>query len=77
MRRSRRPEIMADAAHAILTRPSREFSGRFMIDDDMLALEGVTDFSNYAYDPAVELMPDIFIDPGAPLPPGSVWGPQA
>ena len=77
MRRSRRPEIMADAAHAILTRPSREFSGRFMIDDDMLALDGVTDFSGYAYDPTAELMPDIFIDPGAPLPPGSQWGPQA
>ena len=77
MRRSRRPEIMADAAHAILTRPSREFSGRFMIDDDMLALDGVTDFSGYANDQASALMPDIFIDPDAPLPPGSQWGPQA
>ena len=77
MRRSRRPEIMADAAHAILKRPSREFSGRFMIDDDMLALEGVTDFSGYANDPRSELMPDIFIDPDAPLPSGSQWGPQA
>lgn len=73
MRRSRRPEIMADAAHAILSRPSREFSGRFMIDDDMLALDGVTDFSVYANDPAVELMPDIFVDPEAPLPPGGQW----
>lgn len=76
MRRSRRPEIMADAAHAILTRPSREFTGRFMIDDEMLALDGVRDFSAYANDPAAELMPDIFIDPSAPMPPGSEWTPQ-
>ena len=73
MRRSRRPEIMADAAHAILTRPAREFTGQFMIDDDMLSLDGVTDFDGYAYDPDAELMPDIFVDPTAPLPPGSRW----
>ena len=73
MRRSRRPEIMADAAHAILTRPSREFNGRFMIDDDMLALDGVHDFRVYSVEPGAELMPDIFIDPTAPLPAGSQW----
>ena len=73
MRRSRRPEIMADAAHAILTRPSREFNGRFMIDDDMLALDGVRDFRVYSVEPGAELMPDIFIDPTAPLPAGSQW----
>lgn len=73
MRRSRRPEIMADAAHAILTRPSREFNGRFMIDDDMLALDGVHDFRVYSVEPGAELTPDIFIDPTAPLPAGSQW----
>ena len=76
MRRSRRPEVMADAAHAILTRPSREFTGRFMIDDDMLALDGVSDFSAYANDSTAELMPDIFVDPDAPMPPGSRWAQQ-
>jgi citronellol/citronellal dehydrogenase len=45
--KSRTPEIMADAAHAILTKPSREVSGNFFIDDEVLAAEGVTDFSKY------------------------------
>jgi citronellol/citronellal dehydrogenase len=45
--RSRTPEIMADAAHAILTKPSREVSGNFFIDDEVLAAEGVTDFAKY------------------------------
>src|SRR5699024_866485 len=45
--RSRTPEIMADAAHAILTKPSRKLTGRFLIDDEVLAAEGVTDFSRY------------------------------
>ncbi|MDN5759823.1 MAG: NAD(P)-dependent oxidoreductase, partial [Tomitella sp.] len=40
--RSRTPEIMADAAHAVLTRDPRECSGRFLIDDEVLAEEGVT-----------------------------------
>ncbi|WP_370942439.1 SDR family oxidoreductase [Amycolatopsis sp. cg5] len=45
--RSRTPEIMADAAHVILTKPSREVTGRFFIDDEVLAAEGVTDFAKY------------------------------
>jgi len=45
--RSRTPQIMADAAHAILTKPSREVTGNFFIDDEVLAAEGVTDFSKY------------------------------
>ena len=48
IRRCRRPEIMADAAHAILLRDSRDCTGRFFIDDEVLAEEGVTDFSRYA-----------------------------
>ncbi len=58
----RRPAIVADAAHAILTRPSREFSGRFCIDEDVLRDAGVTDFSAYAVDPNVAPAPDIFVE---------------
>jgi citronellol/citronellal dehydrogenase len=61
MRGSRKPSIMGDAAHAILTRPSREFTGRFCIDDDVLAAEGKTDFGEYAMDPNAQLLPDYFI----------------
>jgi citronellol/citronellal dehydrogenase len=57
----RKPEIVADAAHAILTRPSREFTGRFCIDEDVLREEGVTDFSRYAVDPAQTPALDIFV----------------
>ncbi|MBO9663188.1 NAD(P)-dependent oxidoreductase [Dokdonella sp.] len=45
---SRSPEIVADAAYAILTKPSREVTGHFFIDEDVLRAEGVTDFSIYA-----------------------------
>ncbi len=61
MRGSRRPEIMADAAYAILTKPSREFTGRFCIDEDLLRSEGVTDFAKYDSVPGAELIPDGFI----------------
>jgi citronellol/citronellal dehydrogenase len=62
-RRSRTPEIMADAAHVILTRPSRDFSGNFCIDDEVLASADVTDLSAYAVDPTAELSPDFFVEP--------------
>ena len=62
MRRSRRPEIVADAAHAILSRPARSCSGNFFIDEDVLRSEGVTDFSQYtAGGRDDELMPDFFL----------------
>jgi citronellol/citronellal dehydrogenase len=61
IRRSRKPEIMADAAHAILTRPGRECTGNFFIDEEVLRSEGVNDFTPYAMDPAAELMPDLFL----------------
>jgi citronellol/citronellal dehydrogenase len=60
MRRSRSPEIMADAAHAIFTRPSREATGNFYIDDEVLSEEGVTDLSRYAYADG-ELTQDLFL----------------
>ena len=63
MRRSRRPEIVADAAHAILVRPSRQTTGNFYLVEDVLAAEGVTDFSVYGFaGPEADLQPDIFID---------------
>jgi citronellol/citronellal dehydrogenase len=63
-RRTRKAAIMADAAHAVLTRPSRACTGRFFIDDEVLAEAGVTDFSGYLPDGAREddLMPDFFLD---------------
>jgi citronellol/citronellal dehydrogenase len=59
--RARRPEIVADAAHAILTRPSRETTGRFFLDEDVLRAAGVSDFERYAVTPGAELAPDFFL----------------
>ncbi|WP_163990975.1 SDR family oxidoreductase [Pyxidicoccus caerfyrddinensis] len=58
---SRSPDIMADAAYAILTKPSREFTGNFCIDEEVLRGVGVTDFSKYQMVPGAELFPDYFI----------------
>jgi citronellol/citronellal dehydrogenase len=60
--RSRRPEIVADAAHHILTRPARETTGNFFIDDEVLADAGVTDLSVYAYEPDADLQVDLFLE---------------
>ncbi len=62
LRNGRRPEIIADAAHAVLTRPASGFSGQFLIDDDVLAQAGITDLSAYAMDPSAPLLPDLFLD---------------
>jgi citronellol/citronellal dehydrogenase len=62
-RRSRKPEIMGDAAHIILTKPSRDFTGNFCIDDEILESAGVGDLSVYAVDPSAELAPDFFVEP--------------
>jgi citronellol/citronellal dehydrogenase len=63
MKRARRPEIMGDAARAILVRRAREYTGNFFIDDDVLREEGVTDFARYRYGDATEedLAPDFFL----------------
>jgi Dehydrogenases with different specificities (related to short-chain alcohol dehydrogenases) len=58
----RTPEIMADAAHVVLTRPAAGFTGRFLIDEEVLAEAGVTDFTRYAVDPSQPLLPDLFLD---------------
>jgi citronellol/citronellal dehydrogenase len=61
VRGSRKPEIMADAAWYILNRPSRETTGNFFVDDEVLAAEGITDLDGYAVDPSAELLPDFFV----------------
>lgn len=58
---SRKPEIMADAAHIILTRNSADCSGNFFIDELVLRDEGVTNFDAYAHDPASPLAADFFV----------------
>jgi len=63
MAKSRKPEIVADAAHVILTRDSREYTANLALVEDVLAQEGVTDLSQYSYggDDA-ELQADLFVD---------------
>jgi citronellol/citronellal dehydrogenase len=57
----RTPEIMADAAHAVLVRDSRCCTGTFYIDEDVLREAGVTDFEKYAVKPGEPLLPDLFL----------------
>ncbi len=61
-RRCRKPEILADAAHVILTNDSRSFTGRFCIDEEVLRAAGVTDFSVYRHEGVAEedLLSDLF-----------------
>ena len=70
MRRSRKPEIVADAAHVILNRPARECTGQFFIDDSVLYEAGVRDFAVYSVEPGGRLLADLFIDRSASAPPG-------
>jgi len=60
--RCRRPEIVADAAQAILVKPARGFSGNFLIDEDVLREAGMNDFSAYAVDPSKPPLADLFLD---------------
>jgi citronellol/citronellal dehydrogenase len=62
-RRCRKPEIVADAAHVILTQDCRSFTGRFCIDEDLLRSAGVSDFSRYRHEGVAEeeLLPDFFL----------------
>jgi citronellol/citronellal dehydrogenase len=59
---ARKPEIVADAAHWIVSQPARECSGNFFIDDEVLARAGVTDLDGYAVEPGHELLGDFFLD---------------
>jgi citronellol/citronellal dehydrogenase len=63
MKRSRKPEIYADAAYAILTRPSGEYTGNLALCEDVLAEEGVTDLTGYSYAGSdAELQVDLYVD---------------
>jgi citronellol/citronellal dehydrogenase len=57
----RTPEIVADAAHALLVRPARDTTGRFAIDDEVLAEAGVSNLDRYAVQPGQPLLPDLFL----------------
>jgi citronellol/citronellal dehydrogenase len=58
---SRKPEIMADAAYAVLTRDSRSCTGNFFIDEEVLMAEGVTDLELYSVTPGSKLLDDFFV----------------
>ena len=62
MRASRKPAIMADAAHAIFNRESRRHTGNFYIDEAVLREEGIADFADYAVAPGTPPYPDLFLD---------------
>jgi citronellol/citronellal dehydrogenase len=70
MRASRKPEIMGDAAYVIFTKPAREFTGQFCIDDKVLYASGVRDFEPYRVDPSVALASDFFVPDDDVPPPG-------
>ena len=70
LRHCRTVEIMADAAHAIFEKPSRSFTGNFLIDDTFLYAEGERDFDKYRVDKSVPLMRDFFVPDDVPPPPG-------
>ena len=58
----RTPDILADAAHVILTSDAAQATGHFYIDEEVLSSAGVTDFSRYAVQPGSPLIPDLFVD---------------
>lgn len=59
---SRKPSIVADAAHAIFTSNSREVTGHFFIDEILLRERGVTDFKPYSLIPGAQLFPDLYVE---------------
>ena len=61
LRASRKPAIVADAAHRILTRASRECSGNFFVDEEVLRAAGTEDFGQYAMAPGAPLHGDLFL----------------
>ena len=63
LNKTRKPEILSDAAHIVLTSDARTTSGNFFIDDALLQQHGVTDFDRYAVVPGTkDLIPDFFVD---------------
>jgi citronellol/citronellal dehydrogenase len=59
--RSRRPEILADAAHWILSQPASDCTGNLFLDEEVLSKAGITDFTPYAVNPGGELQRDLFV----------------
>jgi citronellol/citronellal dehydrogenase len=68
--KARKPDILADAACLIFERPAREFTGRFLIDDNFLVESGISDFDRYRVDPTQPLAPDFFVPDDIPPPRG-------
>lgn len=62
LKASRKPAIMADAAHIVFNRDSRAATGNFYIDETVLREEGVTDFERYAITPGAKLYTDLFLE---------------
>ena len=62
MQMSRTPDIVAEAAYYIVSKPSEQCTGNFFIDEDVLAKEGITDLDKYAVNTKQKLMRDIFLD---------------
>jgi citronellol/citronellal dehydrogenase len=71
MRASRKPEILADAAHMIFCKDAKSFTGNFLIDDTFLAENGVSEFDHYRVDPSQRLQVDFFV-PDDSKPPASL-----
>ncbi|MFO0666115.1 MAG: NAD(P)-dependent oxidoreductase [Polyangiaceae bacterium] len=61
MKGCRKPDIMGDAAHVMLTKKSTEYTGKFEVDEDVLRAAGLTTFDDYAMVPGTELYPDYFL----------------
>lgn len=66
----RKPEILAETAYRVLTKPAAEFTGHFLIDDSFLISEGVSDLDQFAVEPGAELLPDFFVPDDPPAPQG-------
>ncbi len=66
----RKPEILAETAYRVVTKPAAEFTGRFLIDDTFLTAEGVSDLSVYDVEPGQPLLPDFFVPDDVPAPAG-------
>ncbi len=71
MKSSRKPDILSDAAHMIFCKPAKNFTGNFLIDDNFLFENGITDFEKYRVDPKRKLVVDFFV-PDEPGPPPGV-----
>ncbi|MGH6788965.1 MAG: SDR family oxidoreductase [Pseudolabrys sp.] len=76
VRRSRKPEILAEAAWRIFQKSARGFTGNFLIDDTFLSGEGITDFDQYRTDPSQPLQVDFFVPDTMPPPKGVSLGPK-